>query len=36
MRGRRTNEMIAILRKLWSGEMVEHEGRDYALSLIHI
>src|SRR5215510_3827886 len=28
-RGRRTDEMIAILRKLWSGEMVEHEGRDY-------
>ena len=29
-RGRRTDEMITILRKLWSGEMVEHEGRDYA------
>lgn len=29
-RGRRTDEMIEILRKLWSGEMVEHRGRDYA------
>lgn len=29
-RGRRTDEMLEILRKLWSGEMVEHEGRDYA------
>jgi probable F420-dependent oxidoreductase len=29
-RGRRTDEMIEILRKLWSGEMVEHQGRDYA------
>lgn len=28
-RGRRTDEMIGILRKLWSGEMVEHQGRDY-------
>lgn len=28
-RGRRTDEMIEILRKLWSGEMVEHHGRDY-------
>ena len=28
-RGRRTDEMIEVLRKLWSGEMVEHEGRDY-------
>jgi probable F420-dependent oxidoreductase len=29
-RGRRTDEMIEILRKLWTGEMVEHQGRDYA------
>jgi len=29
-RGRRTDEMIEILRKLWSGEMVEHRGQDYA------
>ncbi len=28
-RGRRTDEMIEILRKLWSGEMVEHEGEFY-------
>jgi probable F420-dependent oxidoreductase len=28
-RGRRTDEMIGILRKLWSGEMVEHRGRHY-------
>ena len=28
-RGRRTDEMIEILRKLWSGEMVEHHGRHY-------
>ncbi len=25
-RGKRTDEMIAVLRKLWSGEIVEHEG----------
>lgn len=25
-RGRRTDEMIAVLRKLWSGEIVEHDG----------
>ena len=28
-RGRRTDEMIEILRKLWKGGMVEHRGRDY-------
>lgn len=28
-RGRRTDEMIEVLRKLWTGEMVSHEGRDY-------
>jgi probable F420-dependent oxidoreductase len=28
-RGRRTDEMVEIMRKLWTGEMVEHEGRDY-------
>lgn len=26
-RGKRTNEMIEVMRKLWSGEMVEHRGR---------
>jgi alkanesulfonate monooxygenase SsuD/methylene tetrahydromethanopterin reductase-like flavin-dependent oxidoreductase (luciferase family) len=25
-RGRRTDEMIAVLRKLWSGEIVDHKG----------
>jgi alkanesulfonate monooxygenase SsuD/methylene tetrahydromethanopterin reductase-like flavin-dependent oxidoreductase (luciferase family) len=29
-RGRRTDEAIEVLRKLWTGEMVEHQGRDYA------
>ncbi len=28
-RGQRTDEMIEILRKLWTGEMVEHEGLHY-------
>lgn len=28
-RGARTDEMIAVLRKLWSGEIVEHHGRFY-------
>jgi probable F420-dependent oxidoreductase len=28
-RGRRTDEMIEIMRKLWSGERVEHHGRHY-------
>ncbi len=28
-RGRRTDEMIELLRKLWTGEMVSHEGRHY-------
>lgn len=28
-RGRRTDEMIGILRRLWSGEMVEHHGEFY-------
>jgi len=28
-RGRRTDEMIGVLRKLFSGEMVEHEGEHY-------
>jgi probable F420-dependent oxidoreductase len=29
-RGRRTDEMLEILPRLWSGEMVEHAGRSYA------
>jgi probable F420-dependent oxidoreductase len=28
-RGRRTDEMIEVLRKLWTGEMVEHHGEYY-------
>jgi len=28
-RGRRTDEMIAVMRKLWAGGMVEHHGRFY-------
>jgi probable F420-dependent oxidoreductase len=28
-RGRRTDEMIAVLRKLWSGDWAEHHGRFY-------
>jgi probable F420-dependent oxidoreductase len=28
-RGRRTDEMLALLPRLWSGEMVEHHGRFY-------
>jgi len=33
-RGRRTDEMIEVLRKLWTGEMVSHEGRDYAFDAL--
>jgi probable F420-dependent oxidoreductase len=29
-RGRRTDEMIEVMRKLWSGRMVEHRGEYYA------
>jgi len=28
-RGKRTDEMIELLRKLWTGEMITHEGRFY-------
>jgi probable F420-dependent oxidoreductase len=28
-RGRRTDEMIEVMKKLWSGEVVAHEGRYY-------
>ena len=28
-RGRRADEMLAVLRKLWTGEMVEHHGEFY-------
>lgn len=30
-RGRRMNEIIPLLRKLWTGEMVEHRGEHYRL-----
>ena len=29
-RGRRTDEMIAVLRKLWSGDIVEHQGEFFS------
>jgi len=29
-RGRRTDELLEILPRLWSGESVEHQGREYA------
>ena len=29
-RGRRTDEAIGILRRLWSGEVVEHDGESYS------
>lgn len=28
-RGRRTDEMLEVMQKLWTGEIVAHEGRDY-------
>jgi probable F420-dependent oxidoreductase len=33
-RGKRTDEMIEVLRKLWSGEMVSHDGRFYAFDAL--
>jgi probable F420-dependent oxidoreductase len=35
-RGRRTDEMIDVLRKLWSGQMVEHRGRHYAFERLEM
>jgi probable F420-dependent oxidoreductase len=35
-RGRRTDEMIEILRKLWSGAFVEHQGRDYRFERVRM
>ncbi len=35
-RGKRTDEMIAVLRKLWSGEMVEHAGTHYAFERLEM
>jgi probable F420-dependent oxidoreductase len=35
-RGRRTDEMIVVLRKLWSGEYVEHAGRHYRFDRVRM
>lgn len=35
-RGKRTDEMIEVLRKLWSGEMVSHQGRHYAFEALEM
>ena len=35
-RGRRTDEMIEVMRKLWSGQMVEHHGEFYAFDRIEM
>lgn len=35
-RGRRTDEMIEVLRKLWSGEFVEHHGRHYDFARVRM
>ncbi len=35
-RGARCDEMIEVLRKLWTGEMVEHRGRCYAFERLQM
>jgi probable F420-dependent oxidoreductase len=35
-RGRRTDEMIEVLRKLWTGEMVEHHGEYYGFDQVQM
>ena len=35
-RGRRTDEMIEVMRKLWSGQMVEHRGEFYGFDRIEM
>ncbi len=35
-RGRRTNEAIPLIRRLWSGEEITHEGRYYAMEDVRI
>lgn len=35
-RGRRTDEMIAVLRKIWSGEIVEHQGEFFAFPRMRV
>lgn len=35
-RGRRTDEMIEVMRKLWTGRMVEHRGEFYAFDRLEM
>ena len=35
-RGRRTNEMIPLIRRLWTGEELSHDGRYYAMRDVRI
>lgn len=35
-RGRRTDEMIAVIRKLWSGEIVEHQGEFFQFPKLRV
>jgi len=35
-RGRRTDEMIEVMRKLWSGQMVDHSGRFYSFDRLEM
>jgi probable F420-dependent oxidoreductase len=35
-RGRRTDEMIEVMRKLWSGDYVEHRGRFYEFGRVRM
>ncbi|HUP75666.1 MAG TPA: LLM class flavin-dependent oxidoreductase [Acidimicrobiales bacterium] len=35
-RGRRTNEMIPLIRRLWTGEAINHDGRYYAMEDVRI
>jgi probable F420-dependent oxidoreductase len=35
-RGRRTDEMIAVMRKLWAGGMVEHRGQFYSFDRLQM
>jgi len=35
-RGRRTDEMVEVMRKLWTGQMVEHRGEFYAFDRLEM
>jgi len=35
-RGKRTDEMIEVLKKLWTGEMVEHQGEFYSFDRLEM